>query len=145
MPVADVFLSYARPDAAAAARMARELGKSGRTVWYDSELPAHRAYADVIERELEAAAAVVVLWSRAAVDSQWVRSEANRARELGKLVQARLDGTRLPMRSTRSSARIFPTGSADGRRSMPASVRCWAAMPHGLANRRGGDQAAGKP
>ena len=95
--MADVFLSYARPDAAAAARMARELGKSGRTVWYDSELPAHRAYADVIERELEAAAAVVVLWSRAAVDSQWVRSEANRARELGKLVQARLDGTRLPM------------------------------------------------
>jgi tetratricopeptide (TPR) repeat protein len=40
---------------------------------------------------------VVALWSKAAVESQWVRSEANRARELGKLVQARLDDTRLPM------------------------------------------------
>ena len=77
--------------------MARELGKSGRSVWYDSELPAHQAYADVIERELDNAGAVVVLWSKSAIESQWVRSEANRARELGKLVQARLDDIRLPM------------------------------------------------
>ena len=95
--MADVFLSYARPDAAAAARVARELGKAGRSVWYDSELPAHRAYSDVIENELESAGAVLVLWSKSAVESQWVRSEVNRARELGKLVQARLDDTRLPM------------------------------------------------
>ena len=46
--MADVFLSYARPDAASAERIARELGKAGWTVWYDRELPAHRAYADVI-------------------------------------------------------------------------------------------------
>jgi tetratricopeptide (TPR) repeat protein len=95
--LADVFLSYARPDAGAAARLARELGKAGRTVWYDQDIPAHRTYAEVIERELIDAKAVVVLWSAASVDSQWVRSEANRARELGKLVQARLDDTRLPM------------------------------------------------
>lgn len=95
--MADVFLSYARQDAAAAARIARELCKAGWSVWWDSELPAHRAYSDVIEGELEAAGAVVVLWSKAAVESHWVRSEANRARELGKLVQSRLDDTRLPM------------------------------------------------
>ena len=95
--MADVFLSYARPDAAATARLARELEASGRSVWYDRELPAHRVYSDVIERELESAGVVVVLWSKAAAESQWVRSEANRARELGKLVQARLDNTRLPM------------------------------------------------
>jgi len=95
--LADIFLSYARPDAATAARVARELGKAGRSVWYDSELPAHRAYADVIEQELESAKAVLVLWSKAAVDSQWVRSEANRARELGKLVQGRIEEVRLPM------------------------------------------------
>jgi tetratricopeptide (TPR) repeat protein len=95
--VADVFLSYARPDAALAERVARELGKAGRTVWYDRELPAHRAYADVIASELESAAAVLVLWSSASAASEWVRSEANRARELHKLVQARVDGARLPM------------------------------------------------
>jgi len=95
--VADVFLSYARPDAAAAERIARELGSAGWAVWYDRELPAHRAYADVIASELESAAAVLVLWSNMSIASEWVRSEANRARELHKLVQARLDDARLPM------------------------------------------------
>lgn len=84
-------------DEAIAARIARELGKAGISVWYDRELPAHRPYSDVIATELEAAPAVLVLWSSASTQSQWVRSEANRARELGKLVQARTNGGRLPM------------------------------------------------
>jgi tetratricopeptide (TPR) repeat protein len=95
--LADVFLSYARPDAGTATRVARELGKAGHSVWFDRELPAHRAYSDVIATEIESAAAVLVLWSVASAGSQWVRSEANRARELGKLVEARLDDARLPM------------------------------------------------
>jgi predicted metalloendopeptidase len=42
---------------------------------------AHRAYAQVIEERIAAAKAVVVDWSADAVKSQWVFSEANRARE----------------------------------------------------------------
>jgi tetratricopeptide (TPR) repeat protein len=95
--VADVFLSYARPDAAAAERIARILERRGWSVWIDRELPAHRAYADVIATELESAAAVLVVWSKASIKSEWVRSEANRARELRKLVQARVDDARPPM------------------------------------------------
>jgi hypothetical protein len=95
--MADIFLSYARPDVAVAERLARELGKTGRTIWYDRELPAHRPYADVIATELETAPAVLVLWSKASAESEWVRSEANRARELHKLVQARVSDVRLPM------------------------------------------------
>ena len=95
--MADVFLSYARSDSATADRVARELGKRGWSVWFDRELPAHRAYADVIATELESARAVLVLWSKASAESEWVRSEANRARELQKLVQARVGAVRLPM------------------------------------------------
>ena len=95
--MADVFVSYARSDAKDAAVTATALRKGGSTVWNDEQLPAHRAYADVISTELEKARAVLVLWSKAATESHWVRSEANRARELGKLVQARLDDARLPM------------------------------------------------
>jgi len=95
--VADIFLSYARQDAAVAERIARELGKRGWSVWFDREIPAHETFADVIAAELEKARAVLVLWSSAAVDSQWVRSEANRARELRKIVQAGLGKPRLPM------------------------------------------------
>ena len=95
--MADVFLSYARPDVASAERMTRELGKAGWSVWYDREIPAHRPFAEVIQTELESAKAVIVLWSEASAASEWVRSEANRARELHKLVQVRLDDVRLPM------------------------------------------------
>jgi len=95
--MADVFISYARPNAATAARIADELRTLGYSVWYDQHLPAHRSYADVIEEQLAAAAAVIVLWSADSAASQWVRSEANRARESGRLVQARLDDCALPM------------------------------------------------
>ncbi len=95
--LADVFLSYARSSAAAAERITRELAQCGWSVWFDRELPAHRAYSDVIATELESASAVLVLWSEDAAASQWVRSEANRARERGKLVQARIDNAQLPM------------------------------------------------
>jgi tetratricopeptide (TPR) repeat protein len=95
--LADVFLSYARSSAAVAERIARELEQCGWSVWFDRELPAHRAYSDVIATELESASAVLVIWSKDAAISQWVRSEANRARERGKLVQARIDNATLPM------------------------------------------------
>ena len=95
--MADVFLSYARPNAAIAKRVAEALRARDFSVWFDESLPAHRAYSEVIEEQLEAASAVLVMWSSEAVQSQWVRSEANRARESGRLVQARLDDARLPM------------------------------------------------
>ena len=95
--MADVFLSYARADFAEAQKLAARLRTAGFTLWFDEDLPAHRTFSEVIEEQLEAAQAVVVLWSREAAASQWVRSEANRAREKGRLVQARIDDARLPM------------------------------------------------
>jgi adenylate cyclase len=93
----DVFLSYSRSSLASARRISDLLEAAGYSVWFDEDLPAHRPYSDVIEEQLEKARAVVVLWSREGAQSQWVRSEANRARETGRLVQIRLDDARLPM------------------------------------------------
>jgi len=95
--VADVFISYARPDEAVARRVAKSLEAAGLDLWWDADLPAHRAYAEVIERNLADAKAVVVLWSKSAVGSQWVRAEADFARNADKLVQAQLDGSLPPM------------------------------------------------
>ena len=95
--MAEVFVSYARPDEGQAIRVADALRRAGYIVWRDDELPAHRAYADVIEERLEAADAVVALWSCEAAKSQWVRAEADAARSAGKLVQASLDGTIPPL------------------------------------------------
>jgi adenylate cyclase len=95
--MAEVFVSYARPDELQAERVAEALRGEGYRVWRDDELPAHRAYAEVIEERLRSAKAVIVLWSAEAAKSQWVRSEANVARSAGTLVQAVLDGSMPPM------------------------------------------------
>ena len=70
--MADVSLSYARPSAKAATLIAEALRVCGYSVWFDESLPAHRAYSEVIEEQLESAAAVLVLWSAGAERSQWV-------------------------------------------------------------------------
>ena len=93
----DIFISYARSTAAQAQVVAETLRRLGYGVWRDDELPAHRAYAEVIEERLRAARAVVVVWSAEAVKSQWVRAEANLAREAGTLVQLRVDDCTLPL------------------------------------------------
>ena len=95
--MADVFISYARSTARIAKAAAEALASDGYSAWMDEELPAHRAYADVISERLDEAKAVLVLWSKEAAASHWVRSEANRAREKGTLVQASVDGTMPPM------------------------------------------------
>ncbi len=95
--MADVFLSYARSNFAEAKKLAARLTDAGFSLWFDKDLPAHRAFSEVIEEQLEAARSVFVIWSREAVASQWVRSEANRGREKGRLVQVRVDEARLPM------------------------------------------------
>ena len=53
--MADVFVSYARTDEAQAKRVAEALRALGYRVWRDDELPAHRAYAEVIEERLKSA------------------------------------------------------------------------------------------
>jgi TolB-like protein len=95
--MSDVFISYARSTAKQAQEVAEALRSLGYSIWWDDDLPSHRAYADVIEEQLNSARAVVVIWSAEAVKSQWVRSEANRAREDGKLVQLSVDNANLPM------------------------------------------------
>jgi adenylate cyclase len=95
--MSDVFISYARSTARQAVAVDATLRALGYSVWRDEELPSHRAYSDVIEEQLASARAVVVIWSTEAVKSQWVRSEADRARAENKLVQLAIDGARLPM------------------------------------------------
>ncbi len=95
--MADIFVSYARSTAAQAQQVAEALRALGYGVWRDDELPAHRAYGEVIEERLRAAKAVVVVWSAEAVKSQWVRAEADLAREAGTLVQLSIDGAIPPL------------------------------------------------
>ena len=95
-PVADVFISYARATAEVAQLIARALRDEGYSVWIDDALPLHREFASVIEENLRAAKAVLVLWSAEARASRWVPAEADLAHERGTLVQLSLDGAPPP-------------------------------------------------
>jgi TolB-like protein/tetratricopeptide (TPR) repeat protein len=95
--VADVFVSYARADAPQARKIAEILKAAGYEVWWDSELLPHHAFAQSIEKEVRAARAVIVVWSEHALESQWVRAEADLARSQGKLVQVSIDHCALPL------------------------------------------------
>jgi adenylate cyclase len=95
--MSDVFVSYARPDEPHAERVAEALRAEGYGVWRDDQLPAHRAYAEVIEERLTSARAIVVLWSAHSAKSQWVRAEAELGRSAGTLVQATVDGVIPPL------------------------------------------------
>ena len=94
--MSDIFISYARSTADQAQAITEALRGLGYGVWRDDELPAHRSYAEVIEERLQAAKAVVVIWSAEAVKSEWVQSEADTARTDHKLVQLTVDGSKLP-------------------------------------------------
>jgi adenylate cyclase len=132
--MANVFVSYARSDEPQAERVAEALRAEGYAVWRDDELPAHRAYADVIEERLKSAGAVIVLWSPESVKSQWVRAEADAARELGTLIQATLDGgvPPMPFNQIQCAALTDWDGDRDapGWRKLVASVQALAGAPH---------------
>jgi len=95
--MADVFISYARADQARAQTLAVALQQYGWSVWWDRSIVAGDVFDEVIERELDSAKSVVVLWSNASVSSEWVRNEAAVAAKRGALVPALIDITKAPL------------------------------------------------
>ncbi len=93
----DVFVSYGRSSEPEAIKIASALRSKGYQVWRDDEIPANRAYSEVIDEQLATARAVIVVWSAEAAKSHWVRAEADRAREAGTLIQVTVDGTLPPL------------------------------------------------
>jgi eukaryotic-like serine/threonine-protein kinase len=93
----DVFLSYSREDQATAKRYAEALKGAGFSVWWDQTLHTGENYDRVTEAALREAKAVVVLWSRASADSQWVRAEATSADRRGTLMPAMIEPCERPI------------------------------------------------
>ena len=88
MPGPDIFISYSREDRDAARHFADCFEEEGFSVWWDAALHSGETFDEVIENELRAARAVVVLWSPRSVASRWVRAEATMADRRNKLAPA---------------------------------------------------------
>lgn len=93
----DIFLSYSREDRTAARHFAESFAQEGFSVWWDAALRSGQTFDEVIEKELRAAKAVVVLWSPRSVLSRWVRAEATLADRRNKLVPAIIEACDRPI------------------------------------------------
>ena len=137
--MADVFVSYARTDKARVAPLVAAIEARGWSVWWDPEIAAGQEFDDQIEAEINAARAVLVVWTPTSVTSRWVRGEAREAAERGILVPVRFEDARLPM-----DVRAIHTTDLDNWAEDPASpafqevLRALGAM----IVRQGGPQAA---
>ncbi len=92
-----IFISYARADRPRVRPIADALTAAGCEVWWDVLIEGGAAFARTIGEQLQAADAVVVVWSTTSVVSDWVRDEADHARQRGRLVPVLLDGTPPPL------------------------------------------------
>ncbi|WP_260483704.1 FlgO family outer membrane protein [Sphingomicrobium flavum] len=95
--MADIFLSYARADQPRVEKLAAALEEAGYTLWWDKHLRGGHQFSEDIEAAIAEAKAVLVVWSKDAVKSEWVRDEAAYGRDHNKLVPVRIDDTLPPM------------------------------------------------
>ncbi|MGH8362390.1 MAG: TIR domain-containing protein [Gammaproteobacteria bacterium] len=116
--MADVFVSYARADKARVAPLVAAMESKGWSVWWDPEISPGQEFDDQIDAELEAAGAVLVVWTPTSVTSRWVRGEAREAADRNILVPVRFEQARLPM-----DVRAIHTTDLDGWGEDPASAQ----------------------
>jgi adenylate cyclase len=124
--MADVFISYARADKARVAPLVAAIEARGWSVWWDPEISPGQEFDDEIDVELQAAKAVLVVWTPTSVSSRWVRGEARDAAERGILVPVRFGQARLPI-----DVRAIHTTDLDDWGENPASApaqSCLAAL-----------------
>ena len=95
--MADVFVSYARTDRARVAPLVAALQAQGLSVWWDPAIVPGEEFDRKIATQLGVAAAVLVVWTPASVDSRWVKGEARHGADRGVLVPVRFDGAELPI------------------------------------------------
>jgi hypothetical protein len=95
--MAQVFLSYASQDRQRAMALAEALKGKGWTVFWDRTIPPGKMFDQVIGEALRAARCVVVLWSKASVESRWVREEAEDAAQRDVLIPALIEDVPPPL------------------------------------------------
>lgn len=95
----DVFVSYKSEDRELAARMVRALEGAGLDVWWDQHIGMGSVWRAEVSENLDAAKAVVVLWTDRSVGAggRFVQEEAQRALDRGTYQPVLMENVALPL------------------------------------------------
>jgi hypothetical protein len=96
--MSDVFISYAKEDRDRAREIASRLMEEGWSVFWDKTIPVGSSWDEILEKELNTAKTILVLWSKNSVVSDWVRAEAEEGANRKILVPANIEPVILPIR-----------------------------------------------
>jgi hypothetical protein len=91
-----IYIAYAYQDRAIVERLSELLKEHGIEVWFDPKLLGNERFYEQRERMIRDSDRVLVLWSAASRESEYVRLEAKVANESGKLLPVSLSGVSPP-------------------------------------------------
>lgn len=109
--MADIFISYSRNDRERCAHIRDILEGLKVSVWFDAGIGAGSSFDREIEREIDAAKALLVLWTEESVESDWVRNEARTGKERSGLIAVQLRPCTLPLEFRSVQAEVLPEGA----------------------------------
>ena len=93
-----IFISYASADRDRVENLASLFQAEGWAVWWDRDnIPAGQQFHRAIDQAILDAACVLVCWSEAAINSDWVLEEANEAKDQKKLLPVNFETVRVPL------------------------------------------------
>jgi serine/threonine-protein kinase len=97
--MSDVFVSYKAEDRRRVQPLVQALQAEGLSVWWDEHIGVGDAWRETIERQLNEAKSVVVVWSKRSVGPEggFVREEATRAQKRGVYVPVLIDAVMPPL------------------------------------------------
>ena len=87
--MARIFISYSKQDSTPTKDLARHLTNQGHEVWWDTNIRSGESFREVIDRELDLADAVVVIWTPQSILSKWVIAETDHGDRHNKLITVR--------------------------------------------------------
>jgi hypothetical protein len=119
---AKVFISYSKERLVELTRdVASLLESAGYAAWWDTSLTPGEVFREVINRELDDADAVVVIWTPESVRSKWVVAEAGHADRRGVLITLRTK--ELDLRLIPKPYVEYQTDLVDNRDAILSAVR----------------------
>ena len=82
--MSQIFISYSHDDSDYAHRLADALQQRGFQVWIDDRIDYGTTLPQVLQEQLDASAAVILLMSPRSYESDWVQNELARTKAKGK-------------------------------------------------------------